>query len=446
MVALIWDIQAEHLDEAEFLLEMWAAGVDAPNVSLATLHGGTERRLLARVDGLLVGGDQSFTRLLAPSLGSRGSSGSWRCAAAALTVLTGGSTSACEAVLDLLRSGAGTAALRRGLVLAFGLSRRDGLVPWLGRELDTLAGPALVDVVEILATHRVNAGARLLPWLSSDQLALRRAAASLARHTGAPPVLRALELMMNAPDQQLRARAIDSGIIRGLGQAWAAACGAIAGPEGSFRRRAIAWVAMLGDAAAHAALLSALRAAPTPALLWAAGLSGRREAVELAVELLAHPTLGRLAGEVVCAVAGLSSEDEAMWLDRGRNVGVEANEALPPLQQDALDGALIPRADDHLRRPAAAPVRAWWRARRDQLDASQRYLGGHLLDLPHLARTLRTCPTRRRHPLALELAARSSGRAQLNTRGLTLTQHEQGEELFARLAFLDFQRGLPLAS
>src|SRR5689334_10865209 len=68
MTKLIWDIQEEHVDEAEFLLEMHASCMDSPKFTLAQVQAGPERRLLARIDALLVGGQSVIERLLLPIL------------------------------------------------------------------------------------------------------------------------------------------------------------------------------------------------------------------------------------------------------------------------------------------------------------------------------------------------------------------------------------------
>jgi hypothetical protein len=171
-------------------------------------------------------------------------------------------------------------------------------------------------------------------------------------------------------------------------------------------------------------------------------LSGRPAAIEAAVDLLEHPKLARLAGELLCAVAGLPEHDDEFWLDRGLRVGVDSAEALPRFEADDLDADLVPAGADQLRLPDPEAVRFWWAQRRDRFDPSLRYTAGRPLELASVARSFAELSTRRRHPLALELAGRSSGRAQLETRALAQTQLAQGQELFSRLAHLDFQAGL----
>ena len=64
----LWDIVEEHLDEAEFLWEQWEHALLAPNYTLDELADGPEARLLAHLDGLVVGGPEVARRLLIPTL------------------------------------------------------------------------------------------------------------------------------------------------------------------------------------------------------------------------------------------------------------------------------------------------------------------------------------------------------------------------------------------
>jgi uncharacterized protein (TIGR02270 family) len=439
-MGLIWDIQAQHLDEAEFLLELWANANDSPRYTATKLRDGPEQRLRAHIEALLLGGEIVLERLLLPAVEQ--SNDEFRSAAAALTILHGAGLEACERVATALSHARPQS--RRGLIRALQLSVRGGLVDWLARDLDQLVGGALASRLRVLTAHRVDAGQRVLAWLEADDLDVRRAAAELARHTNAPAVLHRLHPLFEAEDAELRWAAIESGIIRSQLPAWHAA-GRLAFEPGSRRRRAaLAWLAMLGDDGVHHRILAALESAPTPALLWAGGLSGRPRAVDVAIDLLDHPRLARPAGELVCAVTGLDRDDNRYWLDRGRRIGDDPDEALPPLIADDLDHEPVPRREDLLRRPNPDAQRAWWSQHRAHFDPCLRYLAGRPFDLPRLAQGLAGLPTMRRHPLALELAARSGGRAQISTHVLTSVQASQADAIFSRLDSLELQRGLPL--
>ena len=65
---VLWDVVEEHLAEAEFLVEQLERAFDSPTLTLKTLEKGVEARLLAHVDGLVVGGRPVYERLLKPVL------------------------------------------------------------------------------------------------------------------------------------------------------------------------------------------------------------------------------------------------------------------------------------------------------------------------------------------------------------------------------------------
>src|SRR5690606_11891173 len=221
MVGVIWDIQAAHLDEAEFLLEMWTHCVDSPKFTLATLAEGPEERLFAHVEGLIVGREPVVERLLLPVLDDADDD-EFRTAAATLASLQGGGIEACAKVLDAFSrvEQEGQRGLVRGLIHA----QRSGLIQWLAGDIDRQVGPALVGRLLVLAGHRVDAGARLVGWLRADDLELRRAAARLARHTASDEALTQLIPAMSDRDDALRWAAIESGLIRGLSGTWERTC------------------------------------------------------------------------------------------------------------------------------------------------------------------------------------------------------------------------------
>lgn len=440
---LIWNIQAEHLDEAEFLLEMWDNCVDSPKYTLTTLHEGPEERFLARVDGLLVGAEQTVERLLLPVL-EEPDDDEFRTAAAAFTLLAGAGLEACEQVLLALERSETNEGLL-GLARALSLSQRNGLVPWIGRDLDHAHGPALVGRLHAAASHRVDAGPRLIAWLAADTVEIRRAAARLARHTSAIEVLCLLGPATAADDVELRWAAMESGLIRAVPGMWELTCHeAFAAQTPAHHRAALSWVAMLGDRSIHQRLLAALHS-PTADLLWAAGLSGRAEAVDMASELLAHEQFGRLAGEVVCTIAGLPSDDDRYWLDNGTvPLGDDPDEALPALEDDDLEADLTLRGDSSLRLPNPDSVRVWWAEQRTRFEPGLRYSRGRPLDGQQLQRDLAELPTRVRHHRALELAARTAGLAQVETRALTRVQVAQLDWIAGHFAQVDCQRGRSL--
>src|SRR5262249_14679432 len=65
-----WDIVEEHLDEAAFLYQLWEQSLRSPKYTLREIAEGPEERMLAHLDGLVVGGSPVAKKLLIPSLES----------------------------------------------------------------------------------------------------------------------------------------------------------------------------------------------------------------------------------------------------------------------------------------------------------------------------------------------------------------------------------------
>ncbi|MCA9786635.1 MAG: hypothetical protein KC488_08790 [Candidatus Cloacimonetes bacterium] len=203
------------------------------------------------------------------------------------------------------------------------------------------------------------------------------------------------------------------------------------------------WIGRLGDERAHAHVLAQLRREPSVVHLRALAASRRPAAVDVAIELLDHPRLARVAGETVSAIAGLPTADNSLWLDRGVTIGGDDDDALPALAADDLDAAPVPKAEQALRLPNPDEVRFWWAQRRGHFDARSPWLAGARLDLARLCWGLRELPNRQRHDLALELAARSRGHAQLSTRAFCFTQRAQLDAVLRARPVVDFQAGAP---
>ena len=82
--------------------------------------------------------------------------------------------------------------------------------------------------------------------------------------------------------------------------------------------------------------------------IWALGFGGRRSGADACVDLLAQQRHAALAAEAFCAITGLDLA--ARRTDRARGRRPEDDE--PPLfEDDDLDAALVPRAEERLPEP-----------------------------------------------------------------------------------------------
>jgi uncharacterized protein (TIGR02270 family) len=442
---LIWDVEADHLSEAEFLFEVREAVLDAPHYSLAELEAGPEQRLLAHLDALVLGGPLVAERLLIETIEDEDQIEDYeKIAAASLAVFAQPRPDLYERVLAVLDGGGD--AQRRGVSRALQLIDNPWLEARLVRDVSNPHGPidarGLAARLAALAARGVAPGAWLQSFLASSDPSLARAAAALARSSWDRATLDLLGPLAQAADPDLRGTTIETALHHSLPGAWESAVyWAFCTGESAFRRDAFVWVACLGDAAAHARLL-ALVDDPNfcKDALWALGFGGRLAAVDRCIPLLADEDVGPLAGEVVCAITGLSSRDDPFW--RAPVVDDKPEETLPALEDDDLDADLVPEREAALPIPEPEAIAAWWQAHRGELDPSLRYLGGRPLDRDQLVAGLWHAPMRRRHVLAFELGVRSGG-AFVNTRAMCATQKLQLEAL-SSLGRLDCQRGLSL--
>jgi uncharacterized protein (TIGR02270 family) len=395
-----WPILERHLDELESLLDAWNDALVAPDYELRGLAEDLEDRIEAQLDGLRIAGPAVLEPVVWPMLATADEP---RAAAAALAALTVGAPSNWDPLLAELG----------GVARAVALAEAEGLEAWLQSQLSAEVEPHRAAALVRALASRNRTPAELLELLARPEPELLAAAAFACRFTRDPTCAQGLAPLFGHELQAVRHEAIESGLILRLPGAWAWAQHEALGPQPG--RRTLTWLAALGDAGLHASLLGRLSAAGDPRelgdLLWAASLTGRPAALDAALPYLGDPELGPLAGEVVCAIAGLASDDEALWRDRPRG----PEEGLPPLELDDLDADLTLSSDDLLPMPEPLAIARWWSERRASVIDLPRLLGGRPWSPAALLEQIARGPLRRNGALAFELAVRSGGAVQLNT-------------------------------
>lgn len=404
---LMKDVYEEHLDEAAFLWTQWERALVAPDYTLGDTEP-LEERLLAHLDGLVVGGGPVADMLLTPALESeepaRLSAALW----ALLANPAGLRTRGLEALLASL-PGALHAPVRRALELS---GRRDlagtVLQVWLKKDA-TFVALAL----DVLAFRRDVAHAPL-EWLSHPDA--RVVVAALRGLRPLPPEVDALWLARLLEDRrpEVAAAALEAGWVSGVRTAWAS-CHELGVQRPGAHGLPLVMLALSGEPRDLRVLMECLGREETRAdALWALGFSGRREAAEACLELMGERRVAPLAGEAFSAITGLEWTFPYV-LPR------EEEEALPPLEED-LAHDLELRPEDALPVPSRPAVSAWWKDARQRFSEGTRYLRGREFSLDVLLDELEQGPMRRRHVLALELALRSQCACQVQTRAFTLPQ------------------------
>jgi len=405
--AVLWDVVEEHLDEATFLLGRWRAAARSPRVTLAGLKRTVEPRLLAHLDGLAVGGSELAERLLWPLFDKGSKAKAPRAAAAAAALLLDPDLAIRDRLVETLCT-TEVAPVRQGLAEAFEVSGRADIDEPLRLALYATAEiPAQIALLSVLGARRVDPGPILATLLARPEPELLEAALRAATAAADRGLCRDhVETSLAHEIPAVRAAALRTGLVWNLRAAWQTC---LQGARDGLSKPML-YLALLGDKRDLATLLDALR---TPerrlAALFALGFSGRVEAVEACLPLVADadPNTAKLAVEAIAAVTGLPLYQPSFVAPPEE----EADEP-PPLEED-LTIDLTPKPIDELPRPNGAAVTKWWSERRSRFDAGRRYLRGMLLSSQAAELALAEGPLRRAGVLATELAIRSGGRALL---------------------------------
>jgi uncharacterized protein (TIGR02270 family) len=369
----LWDILEEHLNEAEFLWELWEHALVSPKYTLAEVEAGPKARLDAHIDALIAEGQEVAEVLLLPVLASETAEPTRVSAAAAALLLTAGDAGI-KAVLDALQTNISRRpAIARALEVCDCPDLTTHIRPFLhAPDLDLRDAAA-----RIIVFKRGPLGEVLMALLTSDR--------ATAQTTGLQALLyepataqhrRAVLQALRAQETAVRDAAWTAAAVLRMTQIW---------PE--LRARS------LEPGCGHALLLLALRGAPEdhalligaldrPELrteaLWALGFLGTPAAVEASLRFLDDPVLGRLAGEVFSSVTGIDLESEGMTI-----VLHDDDSVFMPSEGDLL----IPHPESMLR---------WWISRAQTFRApNERLLHGEEMTIATYRKLALTCNCRR---------------------------------------------------
>ncbi len=404
------DVFEEHFSEAAFLYFQWERALRGLHYNLEETAQ-LEERLLAHLDGLVLGGESVAEALLRPALEGE-EPGEVFCSVFASIAESPSST--LEAVLALapVASPVVQASLRRALEVSRRLGLEAALVPLLNSSEASMQ--ALV--LEVLAFRGAVPRDAALELLGHEDGRVVVAALKGLGVLGKALGLRELTRLLNDKRPKVRLAAIEYGLMAGVRAAWDA-CRQEARGRGDGASAARVLQAICGDDndVEHLVKLTADGVIRTD-VLWALGFTGRVAAAEACLELMGQvPSVARLAGEAFSAITGLTLIDTY-------SVEVEEEESLPPLEEDDLDADLTPRHEDELPVPARASVADWWLRTRQDYLSSARYLGGKPFSGTALLAALANGSMRRRHVLAQELALRTQGAHCVQTLALTARQ------------------------
>jgi uncharacterized protein (TIGR02270 family) len=415
---ILWDVIAEHLDEAEFAYTSWASALESPLYTLSELASGPEEQLFAHVDGLVIGGSEVAERALAPELDAPDEPRFSRLVAAGLALLGQGRLDVVERALwseEPLICHAAQHALVLGAPPQFDAR----LAAQLARPL----GPKERTVLLGVAAGRGLSLPNLLASLESSDVEEARAAAVLVRWSDPRRHVPAIEHLVDHPDLQVRDAALVTALQLGSFPAWRR-CVALASSVARVEPLAMLLMALLGGPAEHEILVNHLaRPSHRHATLFALGFAGQAALGNTLLDVMSgdDPRGARLAGEAFSNLTGLDTSMDPYVEPEPPETG----ESLPPLEQDELEADLVPPVEDDLPLPNPQAILAWWQANAGRFDVRHRLLWGRPWTVETAYEVFEQAPLRRRHPMALWFAIRSSGRVQVHTRAFSGVQRAQ---------------------
>jgi len=410
---ILWDVQDEHLAEAEFYFSQWNAALDSGSWTLPELALGTEKRFLAHVDGIVIGGAPVVERVLQPLLSEPDGNSFERLVTACVALCQSGRLDLVTGALEsehAVLSGAAEHALV--------LTGPDGLDSWLESHLARTNATEVRSTLLRISAQRHLRRQSLLAELQSENPAKVAAAARAAEHADANLHLAALEELLSHADHEVRNAALRSALVHGSGYTLqvclqrarqTATCDA-------FAMLAVALFCQPGD---HQALVEHLQLEThREAAIFALGYSGQVAMIPRLLEVVADgdERARKLAGEAISTLGGIEIEEAEATTDE---------QSLVPLEEDDLDVDLVSDAVDGLPLPNLQALQTWCQTRQGELDLKHRVIAGERWDLSLACAFLERAPMRRRPPVSLWLAVTSRGRAQVDPRALTVTQAKQ---------------------
>jgi uncharacterized protein (TIGR02270 family) len=424
---VLWDVVEEHLAEAEFAVEQVDRALDSPLTTLKVLADGFESRLLAHVDGLVVGGAAVRERLIDPLVTEKEPE---RASALVVAGMVLGASGAFAAWRPVLADG--DAKVRAAGIRACAWTGGASQASWVVERLK--ARPSQEEsasLLEICGRRGIRVSA-VVEWLQHDSPLVVRAAVQAARHTEAKTHLPVVEHLLGHPDEGVRDGAVVATLAWGSRAAWST-CAHLALSEARPHPMAMALYAALGGPAEHDRLLRQLaRPKHVRAAVFALGLTGNVRVLPVLVEQVTAgtPLVRKLAVQAISMITGLDVSTVSPPTKKppsGEELpppeqDLEAMRSLPPLEEDDLDGDIVPPPEDALPEVDETLVRRHCDEVAARLTTDRRWLAGKPFDAEALWTQLREAPLGRRHALGTSLFVRSGASAWIDTRALPTQQ------------------------
>ncbi|WP_342376804.1 hypothetical protein NVS55_36295 [Myxococcus stipitatus] len=235
MPPLRMDVLTQHFNEAEFLWSQWERALCSPDFELSEL-GELEERLLAHVDGLVLGGPHVANELLLPALEADTVD---PVASAAFVLLSANEAWALGEVLDVFDKGDDVQ--RAGVGRALGLCGQEEVEAALRQRLSAEEVALRVAAFRVLAFRGAVPVETQVAWLYRDEPAQVIAALEDTPPLRKDIVQSVLPQLLVDPRPGVRDAAILAGLGSGARAAWTACRKAL---EQGGKGRVACWLAL----------------------------------------------------------------------------------------------------------------------------------------------------------------------------------------------------------
>jgi uncharacterized protein (TIGR02270 family) len=407
-----WDLVEQSLEEAAFFWKRWEADLESLTRSLDEVWSWTEDRLQGALDGVRVAGDR-VVEVTEAALRSKDQA----LITAATHVLAAQTpTRAREALAIAVRncSGAALRAMTRGMETA----ALDGSFAPVTAVLASAGPEHSAALCRIKRFRRVSPGKEVTDALQSGNPQLQAdALRSLTYVAEQSLAARHIAWGLKSDAGEVRRAAIETGIRLRDPAAWQAAV-QLAEERNAACAQLLPALAALGSPEEQQLVIRALR---EPALqqagLFALAYIGTPEVVEICLTGMRDEKLARCAGEAYCAITGAE-------LARDGLTAPEAAESPSPpaFEDDPLDANLVPAAAEQWPLPDLTAVRRHWQGVQREFAQGVRHWRGLPASTEVLLAAIERGPMLRRDDLAHELAVRSGGKYDLETRAFARSQ------------------------
>lgn len=389
---ILWDIYEEHLNEAGWLWGNWSSSLDSAIYALSDVVAGPEERLLAHLDGLVLGGQPVAQKLLIPALAGDDLGG---IAAAAWALVQAEDADHQDVVIDALAAAEPSiqAAIGRALYLAprADISR---LIPHFHAGAPRLRAM----VIDIFGQREPDwVREQIDPAMRSGQAPLMAAGLRAVRNLRERALLDWVTVASQSDDIEVRLEAMQTGLSFAVKTAWNE-CRIFAGGVGEISRMALGLLATSPDPNDRTFVREKAKGEdPGLHALWALGFAGDADSADVIVQAMADEKKSKVAGESFSAITGLAIAGE--MAKPGETQGPDVEE----VKDD--DPPPTVKSEDSLPEPNVEKVKKWWEKERRKFVPGTRYCGGQARSPATLRTAFISGASWRREVLLIELVA-----------------------------------------